>query len=152
MAEILTATRFYLEFDGMQEMQIYECQGLGASTQIAGHRTIGSGRQSQGLRQATPAGRETYTDVTFKLYATNLPQVWQWYREIITNSGSASQWEGNRKAGSVSVYDQAAAMQARWEFKNCCPTKYEVASLKADGQDLLLETLVMTYEDMERVM
>jgi hypothetical protein len=42
-------------------------------------------------------------------------------------------------------------MQARWEMKNSVPTSYELASLKVDDQQLLLETIVIMHEGVERV-
>jgi hypothetical protein len=36
-------------------------------------------------------------------------------------------------------------------MKNTCPTKYELASLKVDDSQLLLETIVLVHEGVERV-
>jgi phage tail-like protein len=148
--ELLTSTRFYFEADGLDALQIYAFEGLNTEVDIKGDQTVGSGKGAIGLRQATPAGREKYGKVTVKLYATNQKELFDWVRQTITNAGT-SDWAANRKAASISVYDQAGDMQARWECKNTTPTKYEVASLKADGQELLLETLIFMHEGVERV-
>lgn len=150
MAELLTSARYYFEADGLDELQIYEFQGLNAEVEVKGDQTTGSGKGAIGTRQATPAGREKYGKVTVKLYATNEKALWDWVRLTITNAGT-SDWASNRKAASITVYDQAGTMQARWECKNTTPTKYEVGNLKADGQDLMLETLVFMHEGVERV-
>jgi phage tail-like protein len=148
--ELLTSTRFYFEADGLDALQMYSFEGLNAEVDIKGDQTVGSGKGAIGLRQATPAGREKYGKVTVKLYATNQKELWTWVRETITNAGT-SDWASNRKASSITVYDQAGTMQARWECKNTTPTKYQVGSLKADGQDLLLEELTFMHEGVERV-
>lgn len=150
MAELLTNTRYYFEADGLDALQIYQMEGVNAETQIQGDKTVGSGKGAIGLRQATPAGRETYGKVTLKLYATNEKALFDWVRLTITNAGT-SDWSSNRKLASITVYDQAGTMQARWEFTNTVPTKYEVGSLKADDQQLLLETLQFMHEGVERV-
>jgi phage tail-like protein len=149
-AELLTNTRYYFEADGLDALQIYQLEGVNAETQIQGDKTMGSGKGAIGLRQATPASRETYGKVTVKLYATSEKQLWDWVRLTITNAGTGD-WAGNRKLASITVYDNAGTMQARWDFTNTVPTKYEVASLKADDQQLLLETLVFMHEGVERV-
>jgi phage tail-like protein len=151
MAEILTNTRYYYEADGLDALQIFQVEGLNSEVAIQGDKTIGSGKAGVGIRQATPAGRETFGKVTLKLYATNQKELFDWYRACVNNAGSASDWAGNRKASSVSVYDQAGNMTARWEMTNSVPTKYELASLKVDDQQLLLETIVIVHEGIERV-
>jgi phage tail-like protein len=149
--EILTSNRFFFEADGLDALQIYQFEGLNAEVEIKGDQTIGSGKGAVGLRQATPAGREKYGKVTVKLYTTNQKELWDWVRLTITNAGT-SDWASNRKASSITCYSQAGEMQARWECKNTVPTKYQVGSLKADGQELLLEELTFMHEGVERVM
>lgn len=151
MAELLTNTRYYFEADGLDALQIYQLEGLNATVAVQGDKTVGSGKGGLGLRQATPAGRETYGQVTLKLYATNENQLFTWYRTCITNAGNASDWNANRKLASITVYDQSGDMQARWEMTHSVPTKYELASLKVDDQQLLLETIVVMHEGVERV-
>jgi phage tail-like protein len=150
MAELLTGARYYFNADGLEELQIYAFEGLNAEVDIKGDQTVGSGRGAIGTRQATPAGREKYGKVTVKLYATDLPELWNWVRLTITNAGT-SDWAANRKLASITVYDQAGTIRARWDMKNTVPTKYEVGNLKADGTDLLLETLVFMHEGVERM-
>jgi phage tail-like protein len=50
-----------------------------------------------------------------------------------------------------STYNQAGNMIARWDFKQTFPQKYELSSLKVDDQQLLLETIVLMHEGVERV-
>jgi phage tail-like protein len=151
MAELLTNTRYYWEGDGIDMLEIYQIEGLNSEVEIKGSESVGSGRGGRGIRQATPAGREKFGKVTLKLYATNEKQVWDWYRACINNAGAGSEWDANRKATSISCYDQGGDMQARWEMKNTVPTKYELASMKVDDNQLLLETIVLVHEGVERV-
>jgi phage tail-like protein len=150
-AELLTNTRYYWEAEGIDMLQIYQVEGLSSEVAIQGDKTVGSGKGGIGNRQATPAGRETFNKVTLKLYATNEKQLFDWYRACINNEGKGSDWQANRKASSVSVYDQGGDMQARWEMTNSIPQKYELSSLKVDDQQLLLETIIIYHEGIERV-
>jgi phage tail-like protein len=151
MAELLSNTRYMWEAEGLDAIPIYQVEGLGSEVAIQGDKTVGSGKGGMGIRQATPAGRETFSKVTLKLYATNEKQLFDWYRACINNEGRGSDWQANRKASSVTVYDQGGDMQARWEMTNTIPHKYELASLKVDDQQLLLETIVLYHEGIERV-
>jgi phage tail-like protein len=56
-----------------------------------------------------------------------------------------------RKAMSVSVYDQAGEMKARWELQNCYPTKYEGPKLEAGGTDIASEAITVVHEGIIRV-
>jgi phage tail-like protein len=151
VAELLTNTRYYYEADGLDSLEIYAIEGLNTEVEIKGSETVGSGRSGRGIRQATTASREKFGKVTLKLYATNMKQLFDWYRAVINNAGAGSDWASNRKASSITVYDQGGDMQARWEMKNSVPTKYELASLKVDDAALLLETIVIVHEGVERV-
>lgn len=151
MAELLTNTRYYWEADGLDMLEIYSIEGLNSEVEVKGSESVGSGKGGVGIRQATPAGREKFGKVTLKLYATNEKQLFTYYRDCVNNAGAGSSWAQNRKASSITCYDQAGDMQARWEMKDTIPTKYELASLKVDDSQLLLETIVLVHEGVERV-
>lgn len=69
-------------------------------------------------------------------------------KPLFTNLGEVAQEQIVGGIGT-SVYDQAGDLQARWEMKNTVPTKYELASLKVDDSQLLLETIVLVHEGVE---
>jgi len=151
MAELLTACRFYFEADGLAEKQILEVNGLSVESPVAGDGGVhGSSKSGVRIRQATPTV-EKFTNVTVKLVATTDKDLYVWYKDCNTNDGGASQWEANRKASSVSAYDQAGNMQARWEMKNSYPCKYEGPSFTAGDNNMANETLELVHEGIERV-
>lgn len=151
MAELLTACRFYFEADGIAEKQILEVSGLSVESPVAGDGGVqGSSKGGARTRQATPTS-EKFTNVTVKLVATTDKDLYSWYKNCNTNDSGASQWSSNRKAASVSAYDQAGAMQARWEVKNAYPCKYEGPSFTAADSNMANETLELVHEGIERV-
>lgn len=150
-AEILVGCRFYLECDGLQEKMILEVNGLTSETPAAGgDKVLGSGKQALNLRQAAPT-RVKFTPVTVKYVATTDVDFWKWYSDCNKNEGGKSDWSQNRKACSVSVYDQAGEMKARWELQNCYPSKYEGPKLEAGANDVASETITVIHEDLKRV-
>jgi phage tail-like protein len=151
MAELLTACNFYFEADGIQEKQILEVGGLSVESPVAADGGVqGVGKGGVRLRQATPT-TEKFTNVTVKLVATTDKDLYTWYKDCNTNDGGSSQWESNRKAASVSAYDQSGNMQARWEIKNAYPCKYEGPSFTAADTNMANESLELVHEGIERV-
>lgn len=150
-AEILVNCRFYFEADGIQEKMILEVSGLSAESPAAGgDKVLGSGKQAINLRQAAPT-RVKFTPVVVKTVATTDTDLYKWYEDCNNNNGGETKWSSKRKAASVTVYDQAGAMKARWEMQNAYPTKYEGPKLEAGSSDVANETLTLVHEGIKRI-
>ncbi|MEL6778838.1 MAG: phage tail protein [Cyanobacteria bacterium J06597_16] len=151
MAELLTACRFYFEADGVSEKSILEVSGLSVESPVAGDGGVhGSGKKGVRVRQATPTA-EKFSNVTVKVVATTDVDLYDWYKNCNTNDGGSSEWTSNRKASSISAYDQAGGIQARWELVNAYPCKYEGPSFTAGDSNMANETLELVHEGIKRV-
>ena len=149
--ELLTSCRFYFEADGLTDKQILEVSGLSAESPAAGgDKVMGSSKNAMNLRQAAPT-RVKYTPVVVKVVATTNKDLYKWYEDCNKNTGGKSEWSSNRKAASVTVYDQGGDMKARWELQNAYPTKYEGPKLEAGSNDVANETITIVHESIERV-
>jgi phage tail-like protein len=149
--EVLVNCRFYFEADGLTDKQILEVSGLSSETPAAGgDKVLGSSKDAKNMRQAAPT-RAKFTPVSVKLVATTNKDLYMWYENCNKNAGGQSQWSSNRKAASVSVYDQSGSMKARWEMVNAYPTKYEGPKLEAGSNDVANETLTLVHEGLKRV-
>ncbi len=149
--ELLVSCRFYFEADGLTDKQILEVSGLSSETPAAGgDKVLGSSKNAVNLRQAAPT-RAKFTPVVVKLVATTNKDLYKWYEDCNKNDGGKSDWSSNRKASSVSVYDQGGEMKARWELLNSYPTKYEGPKLEAGSNDVANETITLVHEGIKRV-
>ncbi len=149
--ELLVSCRFYFEADGLTDKQILEVSGLSAESPAAGaDKVMGSGKTGVNLRQAAPT-RVKFTPVVVKVVATTNKDLYKWYEDCNKNAGGQSQWSSNRKAASITVYDQAGEMKARWELQNAYPTKYEGPKLEAGSNEVANETITLVHEDIKRV-
>lgn len=149
--EILVNCRFYFEADGLTDKQILEVSGLSSETPAAGgDKVLGSSKDAKNLRQAAPT-RAKFTPVVVKLVATTNKDLYMWYENCNKNEGGQSQWSSNRKAASVTVYDQSGSPKARWEMQNAYPTKYEGPKLEAGSNDVANETITIVHEGIRRV-
>lgn len=148
--EILVGCRFYFEADGLTDKQILEVSGLTSETPAAGaDKVLGSSKEAKVMRQAAPT-RPKFTPVVVKVVATTNKDLYKWYEDCNKNAGGQSQWSSNRKAASVTIYDQAGTMKARWEMIKAYPTKYEGPKLEAGSNDFANETITIVHEGMVR--
>ncbi|WP_218079688.1 phage tail protein [Anthocerotibacter panamensis] len=150
--EILVGCRFYWEADSLTEKMVLELSGLSSENPAAGgDKVLGSSKNAINLRQAAPT-RVKFSPVTIKIVATTNKDLYQWYANCNKNEGGQSDWTSNRKASSISVYDQAGTMKARWELLNSYPTKYEGPKLEAGANDVANETITLVHEGIKRVL
>jgi phage tail-like protein len=68
--------------------------------------------------------------------------LFQWWRNVA---------EGNldRRNVLVLLRDQRGQEVARWSFPNCVPMKYSGPSFRARGNDIAIESIELSVEDME---
>jgi phage tail-like protein len=150
--ELLVGCRFYYEADGITDKMVLELGGLSSETPAAGgDKVLGSTKNALNLRQAAPT-RVKFAPVTVKVVASADTDLYKWYEECNKNEGGAADWQRNRKASSISVYDQGGRMKARWELLNSYPTKYEGPKLEAGSNDVANETVTLVHEGIKRVM
>ncbi|MBD3884266.1 phage tail protein [Phormidium tenue FACHB-886] len=149
MAEFLTACKFYFEANGIEGKIIKEISGLGVESTPA-QEVHGSTKGGRSTRQATPTVVK-FTNVTIKVIATSDKDLYIWYEACNKNMGDPSQWNSNRKDGSVTAYDQAGQAQARWEITRCYPCKYTGPTMTASGGDMANETVELVHEGITRV-
>lgn len=152
-SEVLVNCRFYFEASpGVSEKMVLSVSGLSAESPAAGgDKVLGSGKNAINLRQAAPT-RVKFAPVVVKVVATTDTDLYKWFSDCNKNEGGANQWSSsNRKEASITVYDQAGAMKARWEILNAYPTKYQGPSLEAGGADVANEEITLVHEGIKRV-
>src|SRR5205823_10772592 len=54
-----------------------------------------------------------------------------------------------RKGGAIIVYDYEGNALKRYKLTNAWPKSLEIGALKADDTSVLIEKLVLTYEQLE---
>jgi phage tail-like protein len=57
---------------------------------------------------------------------------------------------GARKNGSIIMYDQEGTPVARWNFERGWPSKCSGPSVKADGNEIVVEELTIVHEYIKR--
>jgi phage tail-like protein len=130
---------FLIEIEGIAQASFAECSGLGSTTEVIENREGGDNVTVRKL-----PGKTTYSDVSLKWGATSSTELWEWRLQIV---------QGNVMRKNVSVVALSLDGReevARWNIVRAWPTKWEGSAFNAKGSELLIETLVLAHEGLDR--
>jgi phage tail-like protein len=130
--------RFQVEIDGIAQSRFLECSGLGSEVAVIEYREGGDPTAVRKL-----PGRASFSDITLKRGITESHDLYDWHRALL-------QGQNDRRNGSIRLLDDEGAEVVRWVFNEAWPRKYEGPSLNAMGNEVAIETFVITCESMER--
>ena len=89
-------------------------------------------------------GRASFSDITLKRGITESKDLYEWHKAVL-------QGQMQRRNGSVRLLDDEGAEVVRWVFRDAWPRKWEGPNLNAMGNEVAVETFVLTCESLERV-
>jgi phage tail-like protein len=154
-AEILTAHRFYLELklDGSNDQVdaiFLECQGFKRSQdaiEISEVTPNKWGKANKGqVRRTKLPGNVKSGNITLRRGMTNSMALWNWFEAV-----QEGKWSEQRKNASLTIYDQAAKSQARFELAQAWPAGYKLADTNARSGEIEIEEVEIAFEGFKRV-
>ena len=136
--------RFRLEIDGITQ--------AGFSEVMIGESTIDAidyreGTDPPHVRKLS--GLTKFAEITLKWGVTTGAgslDLFNWHADI-----SAGLIQQNRKTVSIIVQREDAADAARFVVSEAWPSKYDPSDLNAKGNEVFIETLVLTHVGLQRV-
>lgn len=138
----LLGFNFALELGGNVVGHFTTVSGLGSETTVTEHKIVVDGKE---VIRKIP-GRLTWGDIELGRGVTSNLDLWEW-RKQVTDGGVA----GARANGSIVMYDQENTEVARFNFENGWPSNLSSGDLGADAEDVVIETLTIVHEFIERV-
>jgi phage tail-like protein len=128
---------FSVSIDG-KVMPFQEVSGLDTETQIIEYRA-GNSKQFSTIKM--PGIKKT-GNVTLKkgVFAKD-NALYDWYKDIKMNLIK-------RAAVTISLLDESGAPTMVWTLSNAWPTKITGTDLKADGNEVAVETLELAHEGL----
>lgn len=129
---------FQVKFDGSDEMHFQEISGLDMESQPIEYRA-GSSKQFSPLKMP---GLKKFSDVTMKkgvFKGDN--KFFDWFKSINLNTIK-------RKQVTISLLDETGAPTMVWTLANAWPTKVTGTDLKASGNEVAIETIVVAHEGL----
>lgn len=131
--------RFQVEIDGIADSRFLECSGLGSEVAVIEYR---EGGEPTAVRKLP--GRASFSDITLKRGITESKDLYEWHKAVL-------QGQVQRRNGSIRLLDDEGAEVVRWVFRDAWPRKWQGPNLNAMGNEVAIETFVLTCESLERV-
>ena len=147
----LIATNFFLEINGEVIDTLSEVSGLDVELEVADVTQ----RSANGMYvQHKAFSKPKWTgELTVKRIAPNdatKDNMWKWFNDIRTKGMSVDNRNGERKDGSIVIYDTTMKEIARWNFYDAWPSKISQDSLTVGSNDPVTESLTFQHEKLER--
>jgi len=133
--------RFVLEIDGIKQAGFSEVTIPDTTQEPIEYR---EGNEPPTARKQP--GLIKYGNVSLKWGATNSMDLYNWRK--LVEDGKSKEY---RRNVAVVLIDEEGKPQARWEFSQAWPTKYDAPDLKATGTSVAIESLDLVHEGMKRV-
>ena len=129
---------FMVKWDG-KEMAFQEVSGLEIESQVIEYRA----GNSKSFGTVKMPGLVKTGNVTMKkgIYKSD-NKFWDWYSQIKMNTIK-------RTSVVISLLDETAKPIMTWTLAQCWPTKITGTDLKADGNEVAIETIEIVHEGLE---
>ena len=129
--------RFEVKFAD-EVMSFQEVSGLDMETQPIEYRH----GDSNVFSTVKMPGIKKYSDVTMKKGVFRSDgKFWDWFKEIKMNTIK-------RQTVTISLLDEAGKPTMVWTLANAWPTKISGTDLKASGNEVAVETIVIAHEGL----
>jgi len=141
--DALAGYHFAIEIDGVTIAQFQEVGGITSELDVIELKQNTS--DGKFVIHKLPGNRKPPT-ITLKRGTDSSMDIWQWHQQIYEGNVSSA-----RKNGSIVLYDYGGNEVGRYNFVNAWPSKVSAGSLKAGGNEVLMEEMTMVCEEVERV-
>lgn len=140
--DAITASRFSIVIDGYQ---IASFSGLiGITTEVEPVELLQSTDTAVVLKKLP--GKTKPATITLKRGKNQSMELWLWHEAVLMGDIMAA-----RKSCSLVMYATDGTAVARYYMENAWPSKLEVGALKAGASEVLMETVTIVCEHIQRV-
>jgi phage tail-like protein len=147
----IVAQNFYLEIDGENiilsgvsgldlELDVVTVQQNGKDGKKQSIKTLGTSLKVPDLSMTRMAPMDAMAD-----------PIWKWFHAIRDSGFAGTKRDGERKNGSVVLYDTAFSEIGRFNFFNGWPSKIGTDAMSTESNEPVKETITLIIERLERV-
>ena len=130
--------RFLLEIGGLIKGGFSEATGLQAEVETEDYQEGGVNDFVHKLPKTAK-----YPNVVLKRGMTDSDTLWKWHQKIVNGKIE------RRKVRIIILGDQGEEI-LQWEFKEAYPVKWMGADFKADNSSVLIETLELVHNGIQK--
>jgi len=140
--EAITAARFSITIDGYEIASFSELQGITTSVEVVDYLSS----SDKGLVLKKLPGKRNPPTVVLKRGKNNSMELWGWHEAVLFGNMAQA-----RKSCSLVMYNVEGKPVARYHLENAWPAKIEIGSLKAGASEVLMESVTIVCEHIQRV-
>ena len=129
--------KFYLEIQGVIEAEFTEISGLSMEREV---KTYEEGGINDFVHQLP--GRVKYQHLVLKRGLTYSDNLWKWFKEGLYDG------KVKRVNASIVMGDSLNKRVRQWDIVSAFPVKYVNSDLKADSNELTIETLELAHHGL----
>jgi phage tail-like protein len=152
--EILACSKFYFQLDGLDDLVVKKVSGIGIGLQTAGDtKPYGVSKGGKSKIQATVTGVENKKITVEFVCTVEDDRLMKWFHDSHSEPmiGGGTKTKGERKTGSLILYNQGGDEAIRYNFTGVMPASYKSTKMQAGHAELATETLEFVYESLHRV-
>jgi phage tail-like protein len=140
--DALTAARFELAIDGHSVASFSELSGISSSVDAVDF--ISSDEKGNLLKKLP--GKRTPPTITLKRGMTKNIEMAAWHELVVLGDVA-----GARKSCTLTMYNTKGEGVAKYQITEAWPAKIEIGALKAGASEVLMETVTLVCEFIQRV-
>ncbi|MBV7696574.1 MULTISPECIES: phage tail protein [unclassified Streptomyces] len=140
--DALTAARFSITIDGYEIASFSELSGITTEVEPVDYL---SSSDKEIIFKKLP-GKAKPPTVVLKRGKGSGMELWGWHQTVLAGNIAAA-----RKSCSLVMYNFDGQPVARYYLSNAWPSKLEVGALKAGNSEVLMETVTLVCEHIQRV-
>jgi len=140
--DALTAARFSVVIDGYEIASFSELSGITTEVEPVDYL---SSSDKEIIFKKLPGKRKPPT-VILKRGQTSGVELWSWHQAVLAGDIVLA-----RKSASLVMYNFDGQPVARYYLEHAWPSKLETSALKAGTSEVLMETVTIVCENIQRV-
>jgi phage tail-like protein len=140
--DALTAARFSITIDGYEIASFSELSGI--TTEVEAVDFLESGDKDVIFKKLP--GRRKPPNVVLKRGKNASMELWAWHEAVLLGDIVAA-----RKSCSLVMYNYDGKPVSRYHLEHAWPAKLEIGALKAGASEVLMETVTIVCESIQRV-
>ncbi|GGS37610.1 MULTISPECIES: phage tail protein [Actinokineospora] len=140
--DALTAARFSITIDGYEIASFSELQGI--TTEVEPVELMESTDKEVVLKKLP--GKTKPATLVLKRGKNSSMELWAWHEAVLAGDIVAA-----RKSCSLVMYGTDGKPVARYHLEHAWPSKLEIGALKAGSSEVLMETVTIVSERIQRV-
>ncbi|MCW2657941.1 MAG: hypothetical protein JWR06_2134 [Jatrophihabitans sp.] len=140
--DAITASRFSIVIDGYQIASFAELVGI--TTEVEPVELMES--TDKEVRLKNLPGKRKPPTITLKRGKNQSMELWLWHEAVLMGDIMAA-----RKSCSLVMFATDGTAVARYHLEMAWPSKLEIGALKAGASEVLMETVTLVCEHIQRV-